>query len=109
VLAAAIACAPARWPHKAQKPASPAPAAAAAAPRDFNKVVYTYCGDCHDDARKRGGVSFDHFDVTKAGDNSELTEKMIRKLQLGMMPPPGEERPDPGDLRGIHRGARSAV
>jgi hypothetical protein len=92
VLAAAIGLRSGPMAAQAQKPATPA---ATSAPRDFNKVVYNYCGDCHDDARKRGNVSFDHFDVTKAGDNAELTERMIRKLQLGMMPPPGEERPDP--------------
>jgi hypothetical protein len=96
VLAAAIGLRSGPMAAQSQKPVTPsAPVAAAAAPRDFNKVVYTYCGDCHDDARKRGNVSFDHFDVTKAGDNAALTERMIRKLQAGMMPPPGEDRPDP--------------
>jgi len=79
-----------------QTPHAPAatPTAATGAPRDYNALIETYCGDCHDDAGKRGNVSFDHFDIAKAGDNAELTERMIRKLQAGMMPPPGEDRPD---------------
>ncbi len=33
------------------------------------------------------------FDVAQAAQNAELTEKMIGKLQAGMMPPPGRARP----------------
>jgi hypothetical protein len=67
--------------------------AAPAAP-NLNDVIQTYCGDCHNDELKRGSVSFDKFDIAKAGENADLTERMIRKLQAGMMPPPGNERPD---------------
>ncbi len=66
----------------------------APAPQDYNDLIQTYCGDCHNDQMKRGEVSFDKFDMAKAGNNPDLTERMIRKLQAGMMPPPGEERPD---------------
>jgi cytochrome c553 len=75
----------------AQAPTAAAPASAA---HDFNDLVQTYCGDCHNDQMKRGDVSFDQFDIARAGQNAPLTERMIRKLQAGMMPPPGEERPD---------------
>ena len=72
--------------------AAPAPAPAV----NYNEVIQTYCGDCHNNELKRGGVSFDTFDMAKAGAtaNADLTERMIRKLQAGMMPPPGNERPD---------------
>jgi hypothetical protein len=70
-------------------------AASAPAPAvNLNDVIQTYCGDCHNDELKRGSVSFDKFDIAKAGENADLTERMIRKLQAGMMPPPGNERPD---------------
>jgi hypothetical protein len=75
---------------QSQRPAHPS----AAAPAELNGLIETYCGDCHNDQLKRGNVSFDHFDIAKAGDNADLTEKMIRKLQAGMMPPPGQEKPD---------------
>ncbi len=81
------------------KPAPPRKVAAAAAPvalaTNDNEIIQTYCGDCHNDEMKRGGVSFDKFDMAKAGENADLTERMVRKLQAGMMPPPGNERPDP--------------
>ena len=92
LLIASIAARAASVTAQTPKPATPAPQAAA---RDYNGLIQTYCGDCHDDARKRGNVSFDKFDINKVGENAELAERMIRKLQLGMMPPPGEERPDP--------------
>jgi hypothetical protein len=79
---------------QAQRPAAHPPVAAAS---DLNDLVQTYCGDCHNDQLKRGSVSFDHFDIAKIGDNAELAEKMIRKLQAGMMPPPGQDRPDPAE------------
>jgi len=78
---------------QAPKVAAKAPATAA---HDYNGLIETYCGDCHNDQMKDkyAGISFDSFDVAKAGQNAELTERIIRKLQLGMMPPPGEARPD---------------
>lgn len=82
---------------QAQKPTAHPPAAAPAS--DLNELVQTYCGDCHNDQLKRGTISFDHFDIAKAGDNADLAEKMIRKLQAGMMPPPGNDRPDPAEYQ----------
>lgn len=56
-------------------------------------VVQDYCTGCHSDEKKKGELSLDHFDVTKAAESAELAEKMINKLRAGMMPPPGKERP----------------
>jgi mono/diheme cytochrome c family protein len=68
---------------------------------DYNELIQTYCGDCHNDQLKRGSVSFDHFDFAKAGQDVELVEKMIRKLQAGMMPPPGNDRPNPSEYASL--------
>jgi hypothetical protein len=60
-----------------------------------NKLVSYYCSTCHDDEGKPAGVSFEHFDAAKVDQNAEVTERMIRKLRAGMMPPPSaKERPD---------------
>jgi hypothetical protein len=81
---------------------APAPAAArATASYDFNELIQTYCGDCHNDQTKRGNLSFDDFDIAKAGERVDVTERMIRKLQAGMMPPPGADRPDPGAYQAL--------
>ena len=78
-----------------QTSAAPKPAQPAAAAPDLAKIVPTYCINCHNDELKRGDLSFVKFDLAKAGQNQEVVEKMIRKLQAGMMPPPGARRPTP--------------
>ena len=80
----------------ARQPASPVPAAEhAQAATDFNALVKRYCVTCHNDTRKTGGLSLAAFDVLQAARNADTAERMIRKLQAGMMPPPGASRPDP--------------
>ena len=77
--------------------AAPVPSAshAAAMPADAQQaLVAKYCATCHSDRGKAGGLSLAHFDATKHVENGELTEKIIRKLRAGMMPPSGAPRPD---------------
>ncbi len=60
-----------------------------------NKLVGYYCTTCHDDDAKTGGLTLEHFDAAKVDQNAETAEKMIKKLSLGMMPPPSvKDRPD---------------
>src|SRR5437879_3150671 len=60
-----------------------------------NKLVGYYCTPCHDDEAKTGGLTLEHFDAARAGETAQIAEKMIRKLRLGMMPPPSvKDRPD---------------
>ena len=74
----------------AQKPA------ATAAHADYNAVVKRYCVGCHNDRTKdrAGSLTLASFDIAKAGEDADVTERMIRKLQASMMPPPGAARPD---------------
>jgi hypothetical protein len=90
---------PARTAAQAPKPVTstprPTPVAAAAA-TDHNAVIKRYCIGCHNEKRKdnSGGLALEAFDVAKAADHAAVAEKMIVKLQAGMMPPPGASRPD---------------
>ena len=59
-----------------------------------NDTIQTFCVDCHNDQTKRGNRTFEHFDLANAHTDLDTVEAMIRKLQAGMMPPPGEDRPD---------------
>jgi Protein of unknown function (DUF1592)/Protein of unknown function (DUF1588)/Protein of unknown function (DUF1587)/Protein of unknown function (DUF1585)/Protein of unknown function (DUF1595)/Planctomycete cytochrome C len=59
-----------------------------------NQLVAQYCTGCHSDRLKAGGLSLARFDAVTIVENAELTEKMIRKLRAGMMPPPQARRPD---------------
>src|SRR5471032_1190425 len=61
---------------------------------DYNTTVRRYCAGCHSDKGKSGGLSLASFDVAHAAQNAEVTERVIRKLQAGFMPPPLAARPD---------------
>ena len=70
-------------------------------PAEQTAVVKQYCASCHSERGKAGGVSFAAFDAAKIEDNGELTEKMIRKLRAGMMPPAGARRPEPAVINAM--------
>ena len=53
-----------------------------------------YCIGCHSEKGKAGGLSLAAFDAAHADQNADVAEKVIHKLRLGMMPPPGARRPD---------------
>jgi mono/diheme cytochrome c family protein len=75
--------------------ASHAPAApAAASVETAQQTVTQTCVGCHSNRAKAGGLSLEGFTVAAAGDQLETTEKMIRKLRAGQMPPAGAKRPD---------------
>jgi len=64
-------------------------------------LVKQYCATCHSERGKAGGISFGAFDAAKIEDHGELTEKMIRKLRAGMMPPAGARRPEPAVIQAM--------
>jgi cytochrome c553 len=65
---------------------------------DASALVNRYCADCHGDEMHRGGLSLESFDLVHPEKNAEETEKIVRKLRAGMMPPPGRERPSGAEL-----------
>ncbi|MFA5911817.1 MAG: DUF1592 domain-containing protein [Vicinamibacterales bacterium] len=81
----------------------PAPAAKAAASHaaatvshdEQNALVKRYCVGCHSERGKAGNLSLASFDIAKVGHEPNVAERMIRKMQASMMPPPGMPRPDP--------------
>ncbi len=54
-----------------------------------------YCVSCHNQTAKIGGLALDKLDVSRIGENTQIWEKVVRKLRAGMMPPAGMKRPDP--------------
>src|SRR5262249_44893525 len=94
-------------PRTSAAPATPAkppmavahktpPAAQPAEPQP--ELVKQYCVACHSEKGRAGGLSLVNFDATHAEQSADVAEKMIRKLRLGMMPPPGARRPEPAVL-----------
>ncbi len=74
-----------------------AAAVSASAPiayQDQNVTVGRFCFRCHNDSSMTGGLSLESFDVSRATENAELAEKIIRKLRAGMMPPREAQQPD---------------
>ena len=63
-------------------------------PTEQAALVKQYCTGCHSERGKAGNLSLAAFDATKVVENAETTEKMIRKLRAGMMPPAGARRPE---------------
>lgn len=59
-------------------------------------LLKTYCVSCHNERMKANfaGLALDNVDVTNPASNPAVWEKVIRKLRLSAMPPPGRPRPD---------------
>src|ERR1041385_5784238 len=53
-----------------------------------------YCVTCHNERAKTAGLVLDKLDTLHVESNTEVWEKVVRKLRAGMMPPQGMPRPD---------------
>ena len=82
--------------QEAAPPASPAARDAA----DARALLDRYCVTCHNQRLKTAEVSLDTLDLAAVGDRVELSEKVVRKLRAGEMPPPGAPRPPAAELAG---------
>jgi mono/diheme cytochrome c family protein len=80
----------------AAAPAQQGSADAASSPHAA--ALNKYCVTCHSDTRRTGGLSLEHADLTDVPKGAETWEKVIRKLRVGMMPPPGMPRPAPAQI-----------
>src|SRR5262245_46899184 len=110
VAVAAKAQRPASDPRPAPEPAmmrstsarvSTAPATPAGNLAPAQSVVAKTCVGCHSDRARAGNLSLQAFDINTAAEHREITEKMIRKLRAGLMPPAGARRPDESVLDGL--------
>jgi mono/diheme cytochrome c family protein len=86
---AALASAVPAW---AAETAAPAAVASTPPPRHWG-VLDKYCSECHNSTDWAGGIAFDALSADDIADDSQTWEKAIRKLETGMMPPPGKPRP----------------
>ena len=62
--------------------------------QEQNTLIGRYCFRCHNSNNLAGGLNLEAFDAARAYEQAEIAEKMIRKLQAGMMPPPEAQRPN---------------
>src|SRR5688572_4176203 len=57
-------------------------------------AINQYCATCHNSRARMAGLVLDPAQASRAGENAETWEKVVRKLRSGAMPPPGSPRPD---------------
>ena len=62
--------------------------------QDPAEVLGTYCIVCHNQTRNTAGLAIDALVVTEPSANSEVWERVIKKLRTRTMPPGGRPRPD---------------
>jgi len=56
-----------------------------------------YCVTCHTESAKEKGVvpvALDKLDFSKISKDAEVWEKVVRRIETGVMPPPNAPRPD---------------
>jgi hypothetical protein len=70
---------------------SPSPQERAAATR---AALDRYCLDCHSAAEAEAGLSLEGLDLAAAAEHPDIFENVIVKVRGGLMPPPGNPRPD---------------
>jgi hypothetical protein len=97
---AAISGVPAQAPAP---PAAMAPVAAhASSPAEAeNALIRQYCTSCHSDRMKTGGLTLAAYDAAHPEQARGVSEKVIRKLRAGMMPPAGVKRPEEAALKSL--------
>ena len=73
--------------------AGPALAQTAGLTRAQRELLDRHCSECHNQDDFAGGIAFDLLDTGNLLHDAETWEKVLLKLQAGMMPPLGEPRP----------------
>jgi mono/diheme cytochrome c family protein len=73
-------------------------ASAGSAPRQF---LDRHCASCHNESLKVAGLDLVQLDLSRLDQQTELWEKVERKLNTGVMPPPGTPQPAEADRRAM--------
>ena len=97
-------------PARAAEPAvTGGQAAGTFSPESPHAVIREYCLVCHSDTLMTGGLTLESFDVAHADQNAEVAEKVIRKLQAGMMPPNYAPQPEAGTREALARSLAAVI
>src|SRR5476651_1026403 len=67
--------------------------------KDIQPLLIQYCGDCHADGAKKGGVAFDELKTDSAILNHDLWQRAIKNVRVGIMPPMPAPRPTPEEQK----------
>src|SRR5262245_44645373 len=77
------------------------PAASPAQAKTIRDLTTQYCVTCHNTRLKTAGLALDARDFEHPAADADVWEKVIRKVQVGMMPPGGVPQPDPATRRAL--------
>lgn len=77
---------------------SPSPEELAA---EHASIVNSYCTDCHNAIDREADLVLEKPDLINATADRARWEKVIHKLNAGLMPPPGQPRPDDAALASL--------
>ena len=72
-------------------------------------MVEDYCLMCHSDAALTGGLTLESFGASELPRDTEVAEKMLRKLRTGMMPPSYASRPDRAEVAAFNAALESRI
>src|SRR5215471_673227 len=73
------------------------------------RTLKSYCTDCHNAAEAAGNVVFEGVGPDGIAAKPEVFEAAIRKLRGGLMPPPGNPRPDQKHIEDFVRFAEAKI
>lgn len=73
------------------------------------EVIEQYCTECHNLDDFSGGLAFELLDRELVHEDSTSWEAVIRKLKAGMMPPPGNPRPEEAQLHAVVANLEQAI
>jgi mono/diheme cytochrome c family protein len=93
----------AQAPPRTSRPATaPVARRAASDARAANEAMLTqYCVTCHNERLKTGGLVLDPQSLGSIAAHADTWEKVVRKVQAGLMPPQGMPRPSAEALEGL--------
>jgi hypothetical protein len=72
-------------------------------------LVTKYCAGCHSDKSPSGGFSWTKINLSDPAQNAQMSERVIRKLNAGMMPPAGSPRPDAASTKSLVSAMETAI
>ncbi|PYR81400.1 MAG: hypothetical protein DMG18_16375, partial [Acidobacteria bacterium] len=68
---------------------------------EHRALIDKYCVTCHSQRTKTAGLTLETADLANVPAQSDIWEKVIRKLRAEMMPPVGAPHPDEGQLNAL--------
>ncbi len=89
--------------------AGPSPAQTITPVPGQRALVNQFCVACHNDKLSSSGFSWTKLDLAHPEQDSDLAERVIRKLRAGLMPPAGAPRPNAAILKSLAAGMEANV